>query len=36
MSIAILQHYIIICLENDIEPTFEGLKKFQKDINKFK
>ncbi len=36
MSIAILQHYIIICLENDIEPTFEGLKKFQKEIKNFK
>ena len=36
MSIAILQHYIIICLENDIEPTFEGLKKFQKEIKNLK
>lgn len=36
MSIAILQHYIIICLENGIEPTFQGLKKFQKEIKNLK
>ncbi len=36
MSIAVLQHYIVICLENGIEPTFQGLKKFQTDINKLK